>query len=169
MITKNQTSSRDRQIIELLSTELKRNNFMLATAESCTGGGIAAACTDIAGSSAWFEGGIVSYSNAIKENLLGVSSRTLNEYGAVSIECASAMAEGVCRLLNVAVGVSTTGIAGPSGGTKGKPVGMVCFGFVVNENTWTDIQYFTGDRAQVRTQTVTHALRTLHSYIVNKQ
>lgn len=165
MIAKYQTKSFDNDVIKALSATLLQRGWMCATAESCTGGGIAAACTDLPGSSAWFEGGIVSYSNAMKANLLGVSDSVLNDFGAVSAECAAAMAKGVCKLLNVPVGVSTTGIAGPSGGTKEKPVGMVCFGFSVAENTWTDIQYFSGNRDQVRQQTVAHALKMLTRYI----
>ncbi|EGN75700.1 competence/damage-inducible protein CinA-like protein [Idiomarina sp. A28L] len=167
MITKYQAKSFDNEIMKALSESLQKRGWMLATAESCTGGGIAAACTDLSGSSGWFEGGIVSYSNAMKSNLLGVSDNLLSNFGAVSPECAAAMAKGVCKLLGVAVGVSTTGIAGPSGGSAEKPVGMVCFGFSVAENTWTDIQYFNGDRDQIRQQTVAYALKTITDYIVN--
>ncbi|RUO38248.1 damage-inducible protein CinA [Aliidiomarina shirensis] len=165
MIANYPPNSFDKDTLKTLSMALIRRKSMLATAESCTGGGIAATCTDLPGSSAWFEGGVVSYSNAMKSNLLGVSASTLEHYGAVSTQCAAAMVAGVCKLLKVSVGVSTTGIAGPSGGTKEKPVGMVCFGFMVDENTWTDIQYFKGDREQVRQQTIDHSLQILSEYL----
>ncbi|TRW50507.1 CinA family protein [Aliidiomarina halalkaliphila] len=138
----------------------------MATAESCTGGGMAYHCTQLAGSSAWFEGGVVCYSNAIKERVLGVPAQVLCDHGAVSTDCARALVEGVQQLCNSDVSVSITGIAGPGGGSADKPVGMVCFGFQVKQNTWTDIQYFTGGRTDVRHQSIQHGLQELINYLL---
>ncbi|RUO22496.1 damage-inducible protein CinA [Aliidiomarina iranensis] len=165
MIANSALKSSVHELVKKLSEQLLNKGYRLATAESCTGGGIAAHCTDLAGSSAWFEGAIVSYSNAMKMNLLGVSANILEEHGAVSKECAAAMVSGLCSRLHTEVGISVTGVAGPTGGSKEKPVGMVCFGFAVDNKTWTDIQYFSGDRAQVRAQSVHHALTKLIEYL----
>ena len=152
-------------LVEELASLLTTKQFRLATAESCSGGGIASACTDLSGSSVWFEGGIVSYSNRVKQQLLRVPERVITRYGAVSGECAAAMAAGAMSALSTDIAVSTTGIAGPSGGSTEKPVGMVCFGIATANNTWTDIQYFTGDRYQVRQQTIAHALSLLVNHL----
>lgn len=108
--------------------KLKDENQRLATAESCTGGLIGASITAISGSSDIYEGGVISYSNAIKENILKVNPQTLLEHGAVSENTAREMAFGVQQLTSSTWGISTTGIAGPTGGSAEKPVGMVCFG-----------------------------------------
>lgn len=133
----------------------------VTTAESCTGGGIAAAITAIAGSSAWFDQAIVTYSNEAKARLLGVPSALLQVHGAVSEPVAAAMAEGARTLAAADWAVSVTGIAGPGGATPGKPVGMVCFGLAQQGSVQTTVRYFDGDREAVRQQAVCHALNWL--------
>lgn len=140
---------------------LQEKGWRLATAESCTGGWIAKACTDLAGSSAWFECGLVTYSNAAKQNLLGVSAETLEVNGAVSEAVTAEMAQGALRVSAGDVAVSVSGIAGPGGATATKPVGMVCFGWATANQTVTDTQYFSGDRDAVRRQSVEHALQRI--------
>ena len=132
---------------------------MLVTAESCTGGMIAAACTDLAGSSAWFERGFVTYSNAAKTELLGVDPALLRQQGAVSEPVARAMALGALAHSQAQVALAVTGIAGPGGGSPDKPVGTVWFGFAVPGQVTTEVRHFAGDRAAVRLATVQHALR----------
>ncbi|WP_353363091.1 CinA family protein [Acidovorax sp. FG27] len=134
---------------------------MLATAESCTGGLIAAACTDLAGSSAWFERGFVTYSNDAKTELLGVPADLIAAHGAVSEPVARAMAEGAVDRSSASVAVAVTGVAGPGGGSADKPVGTVWFGWCVGGETVTQRCRFDGDRAAVRAQTVAHAVRRL--------
>jgi nicotinamide-nucleotide amidase len=134
---------------------------MLATAESCTGGMIAAALTDIPGSSAVFERGFVTYSNAAKTEMLGVDSALIAAYGAVSAEVAASMAEGALARAHAAVAVSVTGVAGPDGGTAEKPVGLVWFGLASNRPTKTECVHFQGSRADIRRQSAERALRLL--------
>ena len=138
---------------------LKAKGLLLATAESCTGGGIAHAITEIAGSSEWFDCGFVTYSNASKNELLDISEALIAQHGAVSEEIAGAMAEGAVANSSSDVAVSTTGIAGPGGAVPGKPVGTVCFGWRVGDKTYTERLVFKGDRQPVRAQTVDHALK----------
>lgn len=140
---------------------LNEYGLVLATAESCTGGGVAEAITEIAGSSAWFECGFVTYSNASKLSLLNVPAATLEQYGAVSAETAAAMCEGALRNSKATIALSTTGIAGPDGAVPGKPVGTIYFGWAGVGTTRTERMQFDGDRHAVRTQTVEHALRGL--------
>jgi nicotinamide-nucleotide amidase len=144
---------------------LKAKRLLAVTAESCTGGGVAQAITEIAGSSAWFDCGFVTYSNASKNELLDISEALIAQHGAVSEEIAAAMAEGALANSSADVAISTTGIAGPDGGVPGKPVGTVCFGWVVNQNTHTERLIFSGDRQAVREQTVLHALEGLQRYL----
>jgi nicotinamide-nucleotide amidase len=134
---------------------------MLATAESCTGGMIAAALTDIAGSSAVVERGFVTYSNAAKTELLGVDAAVIQTKGAVSQEVAAAMAEGALAHSHAAVAVSVTGIAGPDGGSAEKPVGLVWFGLAAGGTVTTERHVFAGDRAAVRLQATERALSLL--------
>lgn len=140
---------------------LKAKGLLLATAESCTGGGIAHAITEIAGSSEWFDCGFVTYSNASKNELLDISEALIAQHGAVSEEIAGAMAEGAVANSSSDLAVSTTGIAGPGGAVPGKPVGTVCFGWRVGDKTYTERLVFKGDRQQIRAQTVEHALKGL--------
>ena len=149
--------------IGLLANLLVKNDYFLATAESCTGGMIAAACTDLAGSSAWFERGFVTYSNAAKTQALGVSASLIATEGAVSEAVVCAMAQGALRHSKAQVAVAVTGVAGPSGGSALKPVGTVWFGFAVPglDHVVSDVQCFNGDRAAVRLATVHHAVNRL--------
>lgn len=130
----------------------------LATAESCTGGGIGAALTAVPGSSKVYKGGIISYTNDVKMKMLGVSSNTLNADGAVSEKVAEAMAVGARRLLNTDVAVSVTGLAGPEGDTYGNPVGTVYIGYSDAKLSATEHFHFEGDRESIRAQAVTAAL-----------
>ncbi len=133
----------------------------MATAESCTGGMIAAACTDLAGSSTWFERGFVSYSNAAKTELLGVDAALIAQHGAVSEAVARAMAAGAITHSHAQVSVAVTGVAGPAGGSAEKPVGMVWFGWATPAGVTSEVRHFDGDRAAVRRATVQHALQRL--------
>ena len=149
-----------------LADALRARGWRLASAESCTGGMIAAACTDLAGSSDWFERAVVSYSNEAKTELLGVPAALIAQHGAVSEPVARAMAEGIQRSSRADLAVAVTGIAGPAGGTASKPVGTVWFGFARrledgSVQVSTEQRRFDGDRAQVRRATVDHALRVL--------
>jgi nicotinamide-nucleotide amidase len=144
---------------------LDAKNLLLATAESCTGGGIAYAITEIPGSSDWFDCGFVTYSNASKAEMLEVSAALIAQCGAVSEEVAAAMAEGAVANSNAHVAVSTTGIAGPTGAVPGKPVGTVCFGWSKGDTTHTERRVFSGDRKAVREQTVAHALSGLLRFL----
>jgi nicotinamide-nucleotide amidase len=147
--------------IGLLADLLIKKGLFLATAESCTGGLIAAACTDLAGSSAWFERGIVSYSNAAKTELLGVDAALIVKHGAVSEEVARAMVQGAITHSKAQVSVAVTGVAGPAGGSKDKPVGTVWFGWSVGGVVTTECKRFDGDRAAVRAATVRYAVQRL--------
>ena len=144
-----------------LADALRAARALLATAESCTGGLISAACTNLAGSSDWFERGFVTYSNAAKSELLGVPAALIDQHGAVSEAVALAMAEGAVRHSHAQVSVAVTGVAGPTGGSPDKPVGTVWFGWCVDGQTFAERQHFDGDRAAVRAQTVAHALARL--------
>jgi nicotinamide-nucleotide amidase len=138
-----------------------KKQWMLATAESCTGGLIAAACTDLAGSSAWFERGFVTYSNEAKTELLGVDAALIAQVGDVSEAVARAMAQGALAHSRAQVAVAVTGIAGPTGGSADKPVGTVWLGWTTPHGTTTQVMHFAGDRAQIRSATVHHALQGL--------
>ena len=144
-----------------LSGLLLQRGWMMATAESCTGGMIAARCTDLAGSSNWFERGFVTYSNAAKSELLGVPAELMAQQGAVSEAVARAMASGAAQHARVQVSLAVTGIAGPSGGTADKPVGTVWFGWSVGGTVSSERRVFAGNRAAVREATVQHALQGL--------
>ncbi|MCB1980157.1 MAG: CinA family protein [Burkholderiaceae bacterium] len=148
-----------------VSTQLLARGEMLATAESCTGGLIAAACTALAGSSQWFERGFVSYSNAAKSELLGVDAALIAAQGAVSEAVVRAMAEGALAHSAAQASLAVTGIAGPTGAAAGKPVGTVWFGWCVAGRTHSEVQHFPGDRAAVRAATVAHALARLKSLL----
>jgi nicotinamide-nucleotide amidase len=132
---------------------------MLATAESCTGGLISAACTDMAGSSRWFDRGFVTYSNAAKTELLGVGAELIAAHGAVSEAVVLAMARGAIARSSATVSVAVTGVAGPGGGSADKPVGTVWLAWCVAGAVQAERMQFAGDRAAVRQATVEHALR----------
>jgi nicotinamide-nucleotide amidase len=141
-----------------VGARLKASRAMLVTAESCTGGWVAQAVTSIAGSSDWFERGFVTYSNAAKQELLGVDPSTLRKHGAVSEETAREMAEGALARAKGTLALAVTGVAGPSGGSREKPVGMVCFAWASKKGTVVETQHFSGDRESVRRQSVVRAL-----------
>jgi len=148
--------------VESLAHALTARGWMLAAAESCTGGLVAAACTSLAGSSDWFERGFVTYSNAAKTDLLGVPAALIEQHGAVSAEVAQAMAEGALARSKAQIAVAVTGIAGPGGATPGKPVGAVWLAVAaVGCTTGVQRLQLQGDRASVRMQTVERALQTL--------
>jgi nicotinamide-nucleotide amidase len=147
-----------------LADKLQQAGVMCATAESCTGGWIAQTLTSVAGSSAWFDCGFVTYSNESKRRLLGIDANVIERFGAVSEEVAVAMAAGAVEKSDADVAVAVTGIAGPDGGTAGKPVGTVVFGWLVPGMTSPDVEtlLFPGDRRDIRWATVLHAVAGLN-------
>lgn len=150
------------QLAAELGQQLKTKGWKLATAESCTGGGLAYWITHIPGSSNWFERGFVTYSNLAKEELLGIHSYTLDKFGAVSEQTASEMAEGALHQSQAQISLAITGIAGPDGGTLDKPVGTVWIAYAGVQIPTVATRYlFTGDRQAVREQTINQALTTL--------
>lgn len=159
-----------RQLIYQLAFEigqqLKKRQWKLVTAESCTGGGLAYFLTDVPGCSDWFERGFVTYSNLAKQELLGVKTETLTKHGAVSQPVAYDMAEGALKHSAAQVSISITGIAGPSGGSLQKPVGTVWFGWAgIHADTVTEVRYFSGDRHEIREQAIQVALEELMAFI----
>ena len=149
------------QLCARLADALLARGWKVATAESCTGGMIAAACTDLSGSSNWFERGFVTYSNEAKVDSLGVDPALIAQHGAVSEVVARAMAFGAIRHSLGQASVAVTGVAGPTGGSAEKPVGTVWFGFQVDGRLTSEMRRFDGDRAAVRAATVRHALQRL--------
>jgi nicotinamide-nucleotide amidase len=144
------------------SVALAQQGLLLATAESCTGGWLGQTITSIAGSSSWYDRGFITYATASKHEMLGVSTSTLEQYGAVSEQTASEMAAGVITHSHAQVAVSITGIAGPDGGTPEKPVGMVCFAWMMKDGlACAETRYFTGSREEIRRQSVAEALQGL--------
>ena len=166
--------------IEPLAAQLLQRGWLLSTAESCTGGMIAAACTDLAGSSQWFERGFVSYSNEAKQEMLGVPHALIEQHGAVSEAVAQAMVLGALKKSQAQVTLAVTGIAGPTGGSPAKPVGTVCFAWglptdggptIGAETAWVKVQtcHFEGDRAAVRLATQDHALGQLLQLLLQRK
>lgn len=155
----------DADLIELsqaVGAACHQRRLLLATAESCTGGWASQVITHTAGSSGWFERGFVTYSNEAKMQMLGVRQDTLDRYGAVSPETAAEMAAGALKNSSALYSLSITGIAGPTGGSPGKPVGTVCFAWCrTGAAAATETAVFTGDREAIRRQAVVHALRGL--------
>ncbi|WP_319778008.1 CinA family protein [Maridesulfovibrio sp.] len=152
-------------IVPSIGKILVDKGWTMATAESCTGGLVAATLTDFSGSSAWFSGAVVAYSNEIKMSLLHVPETVIMEHGAVSEETVRAMAEGVCKTMGVNVGISLSGIAGPTGGTPDKPVGTVWMGWHVNGETYAEKILFSGDRMDVKQQSLQTVLEKLHKFL----
>lgn len=138
---------------------LKENGWTLATAESCTGGGVGHALTAVPGSSAVYLGGVISYANAVKEQVLGVPAEVLSKFGAVSCQTASAMAEGVKKLTGADISVSITGIAGPASDDTNKPVGLVYIGVSRLGKTTVKEHHFSGSRENIRNQSILEAIR----------
>lgn len=149
-----------------LAQALRGGGLKLSSAESCTGGLFAAACTSVAGASDWFERGFVTYSNESKAEVLGVDTALIAAFGAVSYEVAQAMAEGALARSHTDLALAVTGIAGPDGATPGKPVGTVWLAVARrSQATHVELLQLSGDRAEVRAQTVQHALRRLMAFI----
>jgi len=148
-------------LAEALGAALTTRGWLLATAESCTGGWIAKAVTDIAGSSGWLDRGFVTYSNAAKQDMLGVRAATLEAHGAVSEPVVAEMAKGALAHSRAQAAVAVSGVAGPGGGSVGKPVGTVCFAWAIGGGVETATVHFAGGRDAVRRSSVAHALRGL--------
>jgi PncC family amidohydrolase len=140
-------------------------DLKLSLAESCTGGMIAALLTSFPGASKWFAGGVTAYSDQLKQKLLGVPQRILEEHGAVSRETALAMARGIMQVSGTSLSLSVTGVAGPGGGTVDKPVGTVCMALCHRESCWTWLEHFQGDREAVRRSAVSFILEELLSHL----
>ncbi len=153
------------QLATEVGSVLQSKKLLLSVAESCTGGGVCQAITEIAGCSEWFDCGFITYSNSSKTELLNISDALIAQHGAVSEEIAAAMAEGALANSEAHVSLSTTGIAGPGGAVPGKPVGTVCFAWLVGGTTHTERKVFSGDRHAVREQTIVHALDKLLRYV----
>ena len=149
------------QLSSAIGCLLDQKAFSIATAESCTGGLLSHVLTGVSGSSGYFIGGVVAYSNRIKEAVLGVQPDTLEKYGAVSSQTAHEMAAGIRKQFKTDIGLSTTGIAGPTGGTAEKPVGLVWIGINTPGGTRTVESHFDGDREQIKISTVQKILLTL--------
>ncbi len=169
LLSKSELIAQEVQALEAnltqISLRLLKHRHLLATAESCTGGMIAAACTDLSGSSQWFERGFVTYSNEAKAEMLGVPPGLIAQHGAVSEPVARAMADGALTHSRAQVTLAVTGVAGPTGGTEAKPVGTVWFAWCVGGETHSAMQHFAGDRAAVRTATLRYALKRLLSLL----
>ena len=154
------------RLVQQLASRLLNCGWTMATAESCTGGWIAKCCTDLAGSSAWFDRGFVTYSDQAKHDLLAVKLSTLKKEGAVSKATVMQMAEGACQRAGVNASLAVTGIAGPDGGSADKPVGMVWFAWSLEgRQASSEVMHFAGDRDAVRRQTVVHALSGLQDLL----
>ena len=148
------------QLVEQLSKLLTEKQIIITTAESCTGGLVSAALTHQAGASKYFDRGFITYSNEAKHEMLGVPENIIEGHGAVSAECAEAMAEGALKSSNAGIAISITGIAGPGGGTEEKPIGTVFFGYAVNNGTKGTLhKQFEGDRYEIQTQAKVTALK----------
>lgn len=148
---------------ELLATRLQSKGLRISCAESCTGGGIASALTDVEGSSAWFEYGFVTYANDAKTGLLGVPQDLISSHGAVSQEVVESMATGALAVAKADIAISSSGIAGPGGGTEHKPVGTVWLAWAYHADSVVHVKsqcyLFAGDRQSVREQAITQAIR----------
>lgn len=156
----NQTALEFISLVKTMADVLEKKQWTLAAVESCTGGWLSKICTDQPGSSAWFNCGLITYSNQSKQDLVNVSKKTLGTYGAVSEQTSIEMAQGALANTSADISVAITGIAGPDGGTIEKPVGTVCFAWAIkNQGTKTQKCQFEGDREQVRVQAVITALQ----------
>ena len=164
LATPNSTASRA-AVLQALASLASQRGWLLATAESCTGGGLAKAMTELPGSSAWFTCGLVTYSNQAKTRLLGVASDDLNQFGAVSEEVVRAMVAGACTRGVADFAVATSGIAGPGGGSAEKPLGTVWLGWGSASHQEALCCHFSGDRRQVREASIDQALVVLLGYL----
>ncbi|MEJ5064041.1 MULTISPECIES: nicotinamide-nucleotide amidase [Erwinia] len=160
----------DNELIQLstrVGERLLARHASVTTAESCTGGWIAKVLTDVAGSSAWFQRGFVTYSNDAKQQMIGVTEASLTQFGAVSEQVVQEMAQGALREAGAQYAISVSGVAGPDGGSDEKPVGTVWFGFAsASGEVLTLVQRFSGDREAVRRQATAWALQTLHDHFL---
>jgi|TARA_Y100000031_G_scaffold16968_1_gene17579 nicotinamide-nucleotide amidase len=147
--------------VDVLADILTQNKLTISVAESCTGGTLASTLTSLSGASVYFDRGFVTYSNKAKQDLLGVNKDTITKYGAVSEHVALEMVKGVIKNSTSDFAVAITGIAGPSGGTTTKPVGMVCFGLSTYGNNLTSTQLFKGDRLSIISQSVEYSIEQL--------
>ncbi len=154
--------------IKALAELLKAHKMMLATAESCTGGLVAKYCTDLAGSSVWFDRGFVTYSNQSKTDMLGVDKTLIRQHGAVSKQVAEAMVKGAVKHSQASCAIAITGIAGPTGGTKDKPVGTVWIACSNPKQIYSQCYHFSGTREEVREQATNMAIQNLIKYITAK-
>ncbi|MCP4177354.1 MAG: CinA family nicotinamide mononucleotide deamidase-related protein [bacterium] len=159
-------SDNNSNLFEETVSLLKKNNISLATAESCTAGMIGSSITDLSGVSSIYKGGIIAYSNEVKEHILGVKASVLNKYGAVSKECAEEMVKCICEKFNADAGISVTGIAGPDGGTKEKPVGLVYIAVKLHKSITIKKCNFTGSRNKVRQRTTSRAIGMLRELLI---
>ena len=148
-----------------IAERLKSAGQVLASAESCTGGWAAQVVTSVAGSSGWFDRGFVTYSNEAKREMLGVEAATLEKHGAVSEETAREMAAGALARSRATVSLAITGVAGPTGGSRSKPVGTVCFAWAAAGGVRSETRHFKGDRESVRKQSVVHALEGVLQFL----
>ncbi len=153
------------QDLRAIANWLLARQTMLVTAESCTGGMLAAAITDLPGSSSWFNRGWVTYTNAAKSEMLGVSPSLIERHGAVSEPVVKAMARGACERCHASVAIAVSGIAGPDGGSPDKPVGTVWLGWALPDRIVSECCHFEGDRAAVREATVSHAFGRLRALL----
>lgn len=161
--------ARLKKLTKELAKTLTENNLSIVTAESCTGGWIAKCCTDVAGSSAWFDRGFVTYSNSSKQDMLGVSETSLQQFGAVSEQVAKEMAQGALKNSKSDIAVAVTGIAGPDGGSEEKPVGMVWIAWAGKKTIRTHNFLFEGKREQIRYKTVIEAMTGILLTICNQK
>lgn len=154
-------------IISELAKILVSKGLTIATAESCTGGAIASALTQIPGASVFFRGSVVAYHNDIKTNLLGVREKEINEHTVVSEPVARQMVEGICHVLHADIGISTTGIAGPTGGSPSQPVGTVWLGFAIGKNTFAQRLQLHGNRNEIIKEATNKSLLTIFDFCKN--
>lgn len=155
-------------LAQQLGDILLAKGWQITCAESCTGGGIGYAITEISGSSNWFERGFITYSNQAKQDMLGVSATTLERYGAVSAQTVEALAACAAKAAGAQCAIAVSGIAGPEGGSAGKPVGTVWFGFALEQQLLAEKQQFSGDRQQVRQQAIDHGLSRICTLLREK-
>jgi PncC family amidohydrolase len=156
-------------LLATIADELKKQHLLIATAESCTGGLLAHLLTNISGSSVYFDRGVVTYSNTAKTALLGVSRDLLDQFGAVSEQTAAAMAVGIRQRAAVDIGIATTGIAGPTGGTPEKPVGLVYIGLATEKTVTVKRFLFSGDRLANKESSCSAALQMLLEMVTRKK
>lgn len=158
-------SDQDRSLPEIVGDMLRKHHLTVSTAESCTGGNIAHVITQVAGSSDYFLGAVVSYANEVKENVLGVSSHDIAVNGVVSEPVVRQMVEGACRVIGTDCAVSTSGIAGPGGAVPGKPVGTVWMAAKCNDRVVAQCCHLPGDRNRVINRATTEALKMLYKLL----